>query len=141
MGLVYRNGRPYLYRSVRRAGRVTSQYTASGVDAFLIAALEENERDERRCELEQIRAERREADDLERALDEMAERAGDLARDALTAAGYHQHHRGEWRKRRVPSHREGGTGRSADGRLGVRRADRLGRGEGRGREDEGEAPG
>ncbi len=108
MGLVYRNGRPYLYRSVRRAGRVTSQYTASGIDAFLIAALEESERDERRCELEQIRAERREADDLERALDEMAERARDLAREALTAAGYHQHHRGEWRKRRVSRHREGG---------------------------------
>ena len=42
-----------------------------------------------------------ELDDLERALDELAERARDLAREALTAAGYHQHHRGEWRKRRV----------------------------------------
>ena len=30
MGLVYRNGRPYLYRSVRRGGRVTSEYLASG---------------------------------------------------------------------------------------------------------------
>ena len=26
MGLVYRNGRPYLYRSKRRGGRVTSEY-------------------------------------------------------------------------------------------------------------------
>ena len=39
-------------------------------------------------------------DDLERAIDEMAEQARDLAREALNAAGYHQHHRGEWRKRR-----------------------------------------
>jgi hypothetical protein len=118
MSLVYRNGRPYLHRSVRRAGRVTSEYVASGIDAFLIAALEEHERAERRSELEEIRAERREADDLERALDDLAERARALARDALTAAGYHQHRRGEWRKRRVSSHREAGSGRPDNGRMG-----------------------
>jgi hypothetical protein len=107
MSLVYRNGRAYLYRSVRRGGRVTSEYVASGIDARLIAALEADGRDWREFDREQVRAERREADDLERALDEMAERARALARDALTAAGYHQHHRGEWRKRRVQRHREG----------------------------------
>jgi hypothetical protein len=100
MGLVYRNGRPYLCRSVRRVGRVTSEYLASGADALLIAALEADERDGRQCDLERVRSERKELDDLERALDEMAEHARALARDALTAAGYHQHHRGEWRKRR-----------------------------------------
>ena len=141
MGLVYRDGRPYLYRSVRRAGRVTSEYVASGIDARLIAALEDIERDERRCELEEIRAERRKADDLERALDEMAERARVLASDALTAAGYHQHDRGEWRRKRVPGHREGESGRTADGRLGCHPVDRLGRGEERNREDEGEPQG
>ncbi len=40
MALVYRNGRPYLYRSVRRGGRVTSEYLGRGIDAQLIAALE-----------------------------------------------------------------------------------------------------
>jgi hypothetical protein len=120
MGLIYRDGRPDLYRSVRRDGRVTSEYVASGIDAQLIAALEDNEREDRRSELEEIRAERREVDDLQRALDEMAERARALARDALTAAGYHQHHRGEWRKRRVSGHREAEAGRSADARLGSR---------------------
>jgi hypothetical protein len=130
MGLVYRNGRPYLYRSVRRGGRVTSRYSGSGTDALLIAVLEDIERDERRCELEEIRAERREVDDLERALDELADRARAFARDALTAAGYYQHDRGEWRKRRVPRHREGESGRSPDhGSLGDQQADRLGRAE------------
>jgi hypothetical protein len=108
MSLVYRNGRAYLYRSVRRAGRVTSEYVASGIDAQLIAAVEADDRDNRRCDLEEVRAERRELDALERALDEMAGRARDLARDALTAAGYHQHHRGEWRKRCDARNREGG---------------------------------
>ena len=106
MGLVYRSGRPYLYRSVRRAGLVTSEYVASGADALLIAALEGNGRDNRLCEREWLRAKEKDLDDLERALDEMAGRARDLARDALAAAGYHQHHRGEWRKRRVPRHRD-----------------------------------
>ena len=45
MGLVYRNGRPYLYRSVRRGGRVTSEYLGRGIDALLIAALEADDRD------------------------------------------------------------------------------------------------
>jgi hypothetical protein len=31
----------------------------------------------------------------------MAEQARDLAREALNAAGYFQHHRGGWRKSRV----------------------------------------
>ena len=65
------------------------------------------ERDGKDSTGEQARSERKELDDLERALDELAERARDLAREALTAAGYHQHHRGEWRKRRVSRHREG----------------------------------
>jgi hypothetical protein len=106
MGLVYRNGRPYLYRSVRRGGRVTSEYRGRGEDALLIDALETIERGERDGDLRQQRSGRKELDDLERALDELAGRARDLARDALTAAGYHQHKRGEWRKRRVSRHRD-----------------------------------
>jgi hypothetical protein len=131
MGLIYRDGRPYLYRSVRRGGRVTSKYLAGGIDAQLIATLEDIERDDRRGDRERARAERREVDDLERALDEMAERARALAHDALTAAGYHQHDRGEWRKRRVSSHRESDNQRPDHGQLGGRSADRLGDGEGR----------
>jgi hypothetical protein len=101
MGLVYRNGRSYLYRSVRRGGRVTSVYRGSGKDALLIDALETIERDEKDFERWRERSERKELDDLEQALDDLVEQARDLARDALTAAGYHQHRRGEWRKRRV----------------------------------------
>ncbi len=101
MALVYRNGRPYLYRSVRRGGRVTSEYMAGGVDALLIANLEADEQHWKRFDREQARSERKQLDDLDRALDDLAERARDLAREALTAAGYHLHHRSEWRKRRV----------------------------------------
>lgn len=47
MALVDRDGRPYLYRSVRRNGRVTSEYRASGEAAVLIHALEAVAREER----------------------------------------------------------------------------------------------
>jgi hypothetical protein len=118
MGLVYRNGRPYLYRSKRRGGRVTSEYLGRGEDALLIDALERIERDERDSDLRHQRSERKELDDLERALDELAGRARDLARDALTAAGYHQHKRGEWRRKRVSRHRQGEARRAGHGQLG-----------------------
>ena len=118
MGVVYRNGRPYLYRSMRRGGRVTSQYLASGADALLITALEADERDWQRLDRERIRSERKEHDDVEQALDDLAGRARDLAAAALRAAGYHQHHRGEWRKRRVSRHRESEVQRADDGQLG-----------------------
>jgi hypothetical protein len=101
MATVFRNGRPYLYRSVRRNGRVTSEYRGSGEDARLIAALESIERDEKDAKRREERSERKQLDDLDRALEELAQRAQALARDALTAAGYHQHDRGEWRRRRV----------------------------------------
>jgi hypothetical protein len=101
MGLVLRNGRPYLYESVREGGRVTSRYVGRGEDALLINALKAIDRDEQDYERHEQQGERKRIIDLERALDELARQARDLAREALTAAGYHQHHRGEWRKRRV----------------------------------------
>ena len=107
MALVHRNGRPYFYRSVRRGGRVTSEYMGGGIDAQLIAALEADEQDWKRFDREQARSERKELDDLERALDELAERARDRSREGLIAAGYHLHHRGERRKRRVSRPHEG----------------------------------
>jgi hypothetical protein len=80
---------------------VTSEYGGSGECARLIGQMEVIERDERDYQRWAELEERRELDELEDALDKMFEQAQDLARDALTAAGYHQHHRGKWRKRRV----------------------------------------
>jgi hypothetical protein len=107
MATVYRNGRPYIYRSLRRDGRVTSEYGGSGEDARLIGDLEAIERAERDALRREEHDERKRLDALDRILVELAGRARDLARDALTAAGYHQHDRGRWRKRRVRQRREG----------------------------------
>src|SRR5262249_7895212 len=70
----------------------------------------ETERADRRAEAAHIEA-------LDAAVRALEERTDLMARAALTAAGYHQHHRGGWRKRRgqqladqrQPADRPGGT--------------------------------
>jgi hypothetical protein len=46
------------------------------------------------------REQQEEADELDRAVQSIYEMARTRAEEALRAAGFHQHHRGEWRKRR-----------------------------------------
>jgi hypothetical protein len=80
---------------------VTSEYGGSGECARLIGQMDAIERDERDYQRWTEREERRELDELEEALVKMVEQARALASETLTAAGYHQHDRGKWRKRRV----------------------------------------
>jgi hypothetical protein len=83
MALVFRNGRPRLQRSIRRGGRGTTEYRASGEAALLIARMEVIGRDKWDFEQWREREERKRFDALERALDDLAEQARTLARDAL----------------------------------------------------------
>ena len=107
MALIFRNGRPRFQHSVRRGGRVTTEYRASGEVALSIARMVGIEREEHEYERGRVRDELRQSDDLEQELDRLAEWARTLAREALERAGYHQHHRGEWRRRRAGRHHEG----------------------------------
>jgi len=100
MALVFRNGRPYLYKSERQGDRVVARYVASGETALLIGKMGQIERQIEEDAAYLDREERKEADRLDRELDDLAGRAKNLAAEALTAAGYHRHHRGDWRKRR-----------------------------------------
>src|SRR5262245_48324919 len=93
MHLVYRNGRPYLYRSVRRNGRVTSEYIISGEPAVSLARRYAQERDADAARFDADRA-------LEAELEDYCARVEELARATLYANGYHQHHR-QWRRRHV----------------------------------------
>src|SRR5262245_16126647 len=100
MALLFRSGRARFQRSVRRGKKVTTEYVASGVSAALIGRLETIRLDGLDDQRWSRRQERERLDELERALDELAGAASALARDALDRAGYHQHHRGHWRRRR-----------------------------------------
>jgi hypothetical protein len=73
----------------------------SGETALLLAAYEATERENSDFETMIRQEDWQELNEIDRALDRMVKRAIGFAREALTAAGYHQHHRGDWRKRRV----------------------------------------
>ena len=100
MGWKQINGRLYYYRTVRDGGRVRSKYLGSAESGALFAQLDSLDREEREVKRAEERAERERAEAEDRAVAEWFDQVEVLAQAALVAAGYHQHKRGEWRKRR-----------------------------------------
>jgi hypothetical protein len=101
MGWETRDGRGRYYtRSRRERGRVVREYVGTGPTAEAVAHFDALDRERRAGERADWAVERARLDDLTApvmAIDALGEA---LARAALLAAGYHRHHRGEWRKRR-----------------------------------------
>ena len=93
-------GGRYYTRSRRVNGRVVREYVGGGVAGALVAQMDAIERERRETERQCARIEREEVEALDAPLAELDELVDLLARAALAAAGYVQHHRGEWRKRR-----------------------------------------
>jgi hypothetical protein len=100
------NGHRYLYRSVRRDGRIAKEYLgaddAIGRLAAAELALSRAARDEHRAAAAAAR------DEFRGRLDELAALVAaadaDLraaAHGVLVALGFHRHHRGEWRMKRL----------------------------------------
>jgi hypothetical protein len=86
----------YYTRSRKVNGRVVREYVGTGdvaEQAAMIDAIARQGREARRAARAELTA-------LDAPLDDLAEQTDLLARAALAAAGYRQHHRGEWRKRR-----------------------------------------
>ena len=93
-------GGRYYTRSRRQNGRVVREYVGAGRAGHIVAQLDAVERQKRQAERACERGERREVEALDAPLAELCELADLVARAALAAAGYAQHNRGEWRKRR-----------------------------------------
>ena len=90
----------YYTRSRKVNGEVVREYIGSGVLGQVAAMEDERKREQER---QRVAFEREERERLEEALtpvEELDETAEVLARSVLLAGGYHQHKRGEWRKRR-----------------------------------------
>jgi hypothetical protein len=94
-----KNGR-YYTRSKRVNGRVVREYIGGGRVGELTSQMDAIERDKREAERRAAQSEREQVAELDAPLDELNELADLLARAALLAAGYAQHKRGEWRKKR-----------------------------------------
>jgi hypothetical protein len=90
----------YYTRSRKVNGRVVREYVGAGKLAELSAKTDAIEKKKREAERAALRAERAKLDALDDPVDRICQEAELLARAALLAAGFRQHKRGEWRKRR-----------------------------------------
>jgi hypothetical protein len=81
-------------------GRVVREYVGTGPLADLAAELDTEERWQREERRRAWREECERLEALEQSIEELCEASEILARATLVAAGYRQHNRGEWRKRR-----------------------------------------
>jgi len=91
----------YYTRSRKVGGRVVREYIGCGRVAELAAQLDALERQQREGARDILRADQADLEALDAPLDELNDLADLLARAALVVAGFRQHKRGEWRKRRV----------------------------------------
>jgi|SRR6185437_15266297 len=101
MGWEARKGRGRYYtRSKRQNGRIVREYVGAGLAAELAASIDEEERQVRQQQARRWQAELAAMQALEREVVEVCKRIDLAARLALLATGHHQHHRGEWRRKR-----------------------------------------
>ena len=81
-------------------GRVVREYVGGGVRGEIAARMDAEERQRREKEAAAWREERERLEELAGLIDEFCEAVETVARATLLAAGFRQHKRGEWRRRR-----------------------------------------
>ena len=94
-----RGGR-YYTRSHKVDGRVVREYVSSGLLGELAARSDVADRDNRQERTQVLRREQAQWAVVEGPLADLDELAGILTEGMLLLAGYHRHHRSEWRRRR-----------------------------------------
>ena len=97
-----RGSKRYFYVSERRGGRPVRRYVgaAASAAATLAAADADLRRLEREAAARERHAEQERLREAEAPLLQLCQMTDALSRAALLAAGYRQHARGTWRKRR-----------------------------------------
>jgi hypothetical protein len=90
----------YFTRSKKVKGRVVREYVGTGRIGELAAQMDTIKREQQEAERAAFQALSSELDAMYSSVKELNKLADLLARAALVAAGFQQHKRGEWRKRR-----------------------------------------
>ena len=90
----------YYTRSRKVDGRVVREYVGGGLRGEKAARMDSKEQQRREEEAAAWREERERLEELEGLIDEFCEAVETVARATLLAAGFRQHNRGEWRRRR-----------------------------------------
>jgi len=101
MGWETRGSGTYYYRKRKVNGRVVSEYIGTGLTAQYVIAREAKARQERAAATAKERGERATMVAIESDLDAFCHLTDALVAAALLDAGYHRHHRGDWRKQRA----------------------------------------
>jgi hypothetical protein len=101
MGWDTHSGRQYYTRTRRVGGRFVRQYLGRGEVGELAAAADACRRAQRHIQAEHQRAERVRWQAADQLLRELVGGVALLVRAAVLVAGYRQHARGEWRRRRM----------------------------------------
>jgi hypothetical protein len=101
MGWETRRGRGRYYTRSRKVnGRIIREYVGTGLVAKLAAQQDAEARAQRRAERKRLQQEEARWASTAAPLEELSHLLDGLTAAALFTAGYHQHHRGAWRKRR-----------------------------------------
>jgi hypothetical protein len=95
-----RRGTRYFTRSRKIGRRVVREYVGGGLVGELAAAQDQLRRAQHAATRADWRAERARLDAAERTLTAYCRATDQLLRAELTAAGFRQHARGDWRRRR-----------------------------------------
>src|SRR5215217_2321675 len=95
-----KRGGAYYTRSRKVAGQVVREYIGGGVRGEIAARMDAKERQRRKEEAAAWREERERLEELAGLVDDFCEAIETVARATLLAAGFRQHNRGEWRRRR-----------------------------------------
>lgn len=91
----------YYTRSKRVSGKVVREYIGCGPRGEAAAREDAADREQRRTQHEAVRRARAEVRPFDTMMCELNALTDRLVRGVLTEAGYRQHKRGEWRKRRA----------------------------------------
>jgi hypothetical protein len=100
VGLEYRNGRAYFYRSQRVGRTVRKEYVASGLVATIVDHREQIKRDPRDFAAWQKAEAYRLADEVLTCTADFNRLADRMFRAVMHLAGYARHNMGEWRRTR-----------------------------------------
>jgi hypothetical protein len=105
MGWETRRGRGHYYTRSRKVnGRIIREYVGTGLVAELAAQQDAEERAEKLAERDRLQHEVARWAATTAPLTELSRLLDGLTAATLIAVGYHQHHRGAWRKRRHGTH-------------------------------------
>ena len=98
---MHKDSRGYVYETYREGGRVCRRYVgrADWMSAAICLERLDRQRDEEKRQRERAPIEA--AKMLQTSIDAYCGALDGLVSDAMTAAGYHRHKRGAWRKRRA----------------------------------------